>query len=248
MSHYYHARINFGGDRHYWWNRSRASLVVHLLIPFINGQVIAITKDGKKRLFNMKTAELLTVYKTNGRLRRPSPGRRPVEFDDPGFEDNICTEELLNEVRLARAALPTQSLLQKAFALPKRQAFVIMPFGNAVLDSAYEGVIIPLVQECGLLPLRVDEIQNSGSITEQILEGIAESTFIIAELSGQRPNCYYECGFAHALGKELILLVGGSDQVHFDLAGYRFIEWSTESELRKKLRARLQSIGPSQEA
>ena len=82
-----------------------------------------------------------------------------------------------------------------------------MKFGDDALDSAYEGVIKPIVASFHMKCLRIDEVQNSGKITDQILEAIAESKYIIADLTGERPNCYYESGFAHALGKELVLTI-----------------------------------------
>jgi hypothetical protein len=61
-------------------------------------------------------------------------------------------------------------------------------------------------------------------------------------LSGERPNCYYETGFAHALGKEIILPINTKDKIHFDLSGHRFIQWETESDLRKGLKKRVDFI------
>ena len=116
-----------------------------------------------------------------------------------------------------------------------------MKFGDDELDSAYEGVIKPLGEEFGFNVLRVDEIQDSGNISQQILENISCSEIVLAELSGERPNCYYEAGFAHALGKETIFCIKKGDDIHFDLAGYRFISWKTEAEFRRKLKARLES-------
>ena len=94
----------------------------------------------------------------------------------------------------------------------------------------------------GFNVVRVDSIQDSGNISQQILNNIAESRLVLAELSGERPNCYYEAGFAHALGKELILCIREGDDIHFDLAGYRFIVWDTEAAFRRKLKARLESL------
>ncbi len=75
-----------------------------------------------------------------------------------------------------------------------------------------------------------------------LLENIADSKVILADLSGERPNCYYEAGFAHALGKEIIFSIKKGDAIHFDLAGHRFIRWSTEAEFRRSLRARLEAL------
>lgn len=79
-------------------------------------------------------------------------------------------------------------------------------------------------------------------ITNQIIEHIAESELILADLTGARPNCYYETGVAYALGKELILTIKKGERAHFDLSVYRFIEWKTEHELRLKLREGFNSV------
>ena len=120
-----------------------------------------------------------------------------------------------------------------------------MKFGDKFLDSAYEGVIRPVIDNFGMQPLRIDELQDSGKVTDQVLESIASSRYILADLSGERPNCYYEAGFAHALGKELILSIRTEDKIHFDLAGYRFIQWETEADLRRELIKRFTSLTSS---
>lgn len=117
-----------------------------------------------------------------------------------------------------------------------------MKFGDKLLDSAFEGVIEPVFLEFGYNVIRVDKIQDSGNISDQILDSISKSKYVLSDLTGSRPNCYYETGFAHALRKEMILTCHKDEKIHFDLEGYRFIIWKTESELRKKLKARLKVL------
>jgi hypothetical protein len=123
-----------------------------------------------------------------------------------------------------------------------RQVFVVMKFGDKALDSAYKGAIKPLIEEFKYSPLRIDEIEDSGSVTDQILNQIARSEIVLADLTGDRPNCYYEAGFAHALEKEMIFTILKGSKPHFDLADYRFIEWETEEDLRVELRKRFTAI------
>lgn len=239
----YHAKLDYGAKSRYYWNWKKEKIITKLIIPFVNGQVIVIKQDDCNRILNMRNVSMLTIYKTKNKIKRTEAGKRPVEFDDKNFEiENQCTKELLDEVRGFLGKREIQSLLQKSFISPKPQVFVIMKFGDDNLDSAYEGVIKPIVKEFGLNPIRIDEVQDSGKITDQVLQCIAESKYIIADLTGERPNCYYECGFAHALGKELILTIKATDEIHFDLAVYRFIKWKTEANLKKLLRERFESL------
>lgn len=61
-------------------------------------------------------------------------------------------------------------------------------------------------------------------------------------LTGERPNCYFEAGYAHALRKQLILTIRKGEKVHFNLAERRFIEWATGKELLDAHYRRLESI------
>jgi nucleoside 2-deoxyribosyltransferase len=238
----YHARIQFGRSTHYWWNYEKHNIIKRLVIPFVNGQVVPVTADGITKIMNLKSVTMLSIYKTRDKLS-PKAGQGVInQMRAASFQQNACTAEILSEIKGSISSLPTTSLLQKALQQPKNQVFTIMKIGDAELDSAYEGVYKPVCEEFHLRCIRIDEIQDSGQITDQILEAIAESKYIVADLSGERPNCYYETGFAHALGKELVLCIKTSNEVHFDLAGFRFIQWSTEAELRTKLKERIGSL------
>jgi nucleoside 2-deoxyribosyltransferase len=86
---------------------------------------------------------------------------------------------------------------------------------------------------------RIECADDSAQLSREIIEQISTSRLVIADLTGERPNCYYEAGFAHALGKPVIFCIRGGDPVHFDLAAYEFIVWETEADLRRQIKARL---------
>lgn len=214
-----------------------------VLVPYLGRQVKPATRGGVPSLFNFAAASYVTILKTDRKLDRGSKGGVPAEFRDKSFiETHNVTEEFVDEFLVLSSSAGAKSVIQRALMPPLNQIFVIMKFNDHVLDSAYSNVIEPFGEEYEIDIVRIDQIQDSGNINQQILENIAQSRFILAELSGERPNCYYEAGFAHALGKEIIFAVRSGEPIHFDLAANRFIRWNTESDLRSALRERLESL------
>jgi hypothetical protein len=214
----------------------------NVLIPVFNNQTVLFNYFEGDFLINAGSISRLFIFKTKEEIENGKESYLIEKFESKDFQINNCTKEVLNKIKTESSSTKVKSLLEKSFGNLENQVFVIMKFGDEELDSAYEGVIKPSIEKFNLKSIRVDNIEDSGRIDDQILENIAKSKLIISDLSGERPNCYYETGFAHALGKELILTIRDKEKIHFDLAGYRFITWKTEADLRKKLATRLKSI------
>jgi hypothetical protein len=116
------------------------------------------------------------------------------------------------------------------------RCFVLMPFA-AALKNVY-AVLKSVVEDyAGCECVRADEIGQSSRITDDVYEQIIRARFLIADITGQNPNVYYELGLSHALAKEVIVLVQAGSAIPFDVRGIRYLEYSTEDlgELRKKL-------------
>ena len=103
----------------------------------------------------------------------------------------------------------------------------------------YEGAIKPAVERFGIQCKRVDEAQFTGSITDETVRLLRNAYLIIAELSEERPNCYYELGFAHALSKPVLMAIDDSGKIHFNVKDYSFITYKDPDELREKLEAQI---------
>jgi hypothetical protein len=110
----------------------------------------------------------------------------------------------------------------QSFTLDPQLCFVLMPFDKA-FQPLYDDHIKPTVVRAAMRCERADEIQGTTLITWGIWEHVNRARFLIAELTGQNANVFYELGLAHALSKDVILITQSMDFVPFDLKAIRCI-------------------------
>lgn len=98
-------------------------------------------------------------------------------------------------------------------------AFVMMAIDESKpeLEDIRKG-IKDVFKKFGVKAITADEIEHEGAITDRILSEIETSEFLIADLTHERPNVYYEIGHAHALNKRVILVRRQGTKIHFDVA------------------------------
>lgn len=163
---------------------------------------------------------------------------------DAEFDATQAFETALRMVRTVPAT--TAQISPQSKPLPSsvaNTAFILMwmdPHRPELVDV--HETVRSVFAEFGVRAIRADDVEHQETITEIVLDNIAKAEFLIADLSGERPNVYYEIGYAHALGKRPILFRRTGTPLHFDLSVHNVPEYSNLSELRDLLRKRLIAI------
>ena len=125
------------------------------------------------------------------------------------------------------------------------ECFVVMQFTDEY-NTLYVEVIKPVCEEFGYQVIRADEFYSSGLIIEDIMRSIQQTSLVIAEITPDNPNVFYEVGYAHGTHKPTILLCDKKrEKLPFDVAGFRTIFYensiggksAVEDQLRKHLEA-----------
>lgn len=100
--------------------------------------------------------------------------------------------------------------------------FIVMPFREDMTPE-YRA-LCEACDSLGLHTHRADESSGSGFILREITKYIERAEFIIFDLTHERPNVYYELGYAHGVGNEaydILLLAKEGTNLHFDIAPLR---------------------------
>jgi nucleoside 2-deoxyribosyltransferase len=75
------------------------------------------------------------------------------------------------------------------------------------MNTVFENAIKPAIEseDCGHFTAhRVDKAEFNDDITDEIIAGIKECRFVVADLTGYRDGVYFEAGYAKGLGKPVI--------------------------------------------
>jgi hypothetical protein len=125
-----------------------------------------------------------------------------------------------------------------------KSCFIAMSFREEEKEAEedYKVVIKPLLEEMGLNPILIKDVEHNEDVVFKILYELERCRFVIADVRGERPSVYYEAGYARALGREVIWLCkkGDETKMHFDTRNLNHIIWGNRDELKEKLRSRIQ--------
>jgi hypothetical protein len=144
--------------------------------------------------------------------------------------------------------------------VPRKSCFVASVIGksgderNVHADWLLNGIILPLFSQSfpNYDVVRADKIATPGMIDAQIINHLLEDDLVIADMTFQNANVFYEIGIRHMVSqKPIIHMLREPGEIPFDVAPFRTIRYSLErpenlQAARTALFAQVQAIeGPN---
>lgn len=108
--------------------------------------------------------------------------------------------------------------------------FCAMWFDNE-MDPAWANAIKPAIEDSGLEALRIDHKHFTGDINAQMIVDINKSKLVVADLTGNRGNVYFEAGYARGIGTQVVYTCNQTtwndkhNKPQFDINHDPFILW-----------------------
>jgi hypothetical protein len=83
-------------------------------------------------------------------------------------------------------------------------------------------------------PVRADHLNEPGRITSQVIKLLMEAELIIADLTGNNANVYYELSLRHAIGKPVIHMAEEGTRLSFDVRDNRTIFYTMHTRVAER--------------
>lgn len=118
--------------------------------------------------------------------------------------------------------------------------FVLMPF-DPKFDDIYKFGIKGAAEDAGAYAERIDDQIFTEGILERVFNQINKADVVVADMTGRNPNVFYEVGYAHALGRIVLLLTQSADDIPFDLKHHQHLVYGGSIDtLKSQLTTRIQ--------
>jgi hypothetical protein len=116
--------------------------------------------------------------------------------------------------------------------------FVLLPF-KEIFKGVYKTVEKVFAKRGYKVEKADSEFRNVEIMCQNICKKIQEARLIIADISEDNPNVFYEIGLAHGMERDVWLISKKKKKYPFDIEGIRFIEYENPTDLDHQLRTKV---------
>ncbi|MBF9045362.1 hypothetical protein HKCCE4037_18645 [Rhodobacterales bacterium HKCCE4037] len=177
---------------------------------------------------------LIVNMRDVGLLQTLAGAERIVSFD-------MRLDDLPSNSEASKPHISAETDQPKSFSQPtavitstqadfETTAFYVSPIGQEGSDQRKHAdlfsssIVEPALHQSKLKLVRADQIDSPGVITRQILDYIIHSRLVIADLSFNNPNVFYELAIRHLMRKPTVQIIRASDRIPFDINQSRTIQ------------------------
>jgi hypothetical protein len=215
-------------------NRSDSEVLSEIVLPFVANGVITAKWGAKRKSYQVLE---LRIYETQAAWNK---------------KDGPLSTAIKGKRNLFAKF---QGRAEQLLATNKPKVFIVMPIqgekhGNQEEQRIYREyderfeAIEEVISDAGAVAIRIDKEHPLEDLVGRIKKEIQGSLFVVADVTDERPSCYFEAGYAEALKKPVVYVAskqsvvkpGTPTKIHFDI--HMNVQFFTNhKELKEKLNA-----------
>ena len=99
------------------------------------------------------------------------------------------------------------------------------------MEQFFRGTVDPLVKQLGYEPLQMGLGHNEFAwMNQAIFDSLHHSSVVLVDLTGQRPNCFMELGYAFGNGQRVIITARNDTRIAFDASPIEAFRWDEHAD------------------
>jgi len=132
--------------------------------------------------------------------------------------------------------------------MPKKRCFVLMPFTDEWnLNSFFQDTLEPTLKSLDFVCERADT-KKGQNLDRRIIEGIYKADIIIADLTGQNCNVFYELGISHSIPKKTLMITQDErKKLPFDINKYDVMKYDPINFIAPEFFKKMSDISSAEE-
>jgi hypothetical protein len=229
--------------------RSRLAQLADVLIAISGGQGVehlAIEYSSKgKPVIPLDINIGASVRDGSGGASRLFDRARTNPSDFFRVSETASASDLLDRTQTrngeAEAKKVVAAILNLLHAIVPPRAFYVRLLNDAVpeyssVEAFFRNTADPLVKELGYEPLQMGIGRNEFAwMNQAIFDSLHHSAVALIDLTGLRPNCFMELGYALGNKQRIIVTARDDTRISFDAFALEAFQWKESEDLGKRL-------------